>query len=334
LGSLDEEASVRWLFTGLDISQEAKEIVWSAFSDSTLVKYKTALRLWVRWCRKEGVSILSHDAKHLASALAWCNSEGKSARQCENVRSAVSTIVGLHTGVQLGTAKLTSLIIRGLHKLQQARPRYSSVWDSDILHRYLESLGEDKRLLSVTLAAKLASLLLLHCYVRFTEMASIPMNKVVFIADNDVKFSIISKTDQLRTTWIQATAVSPPVAAKRVCLCMREYVNRLHSAGFKCTAATPLLTSLDTGLPYQPEKLRDMAKALMGAAGIDTVRFTAYSLKAAGLSGRASDGTPVAQLENAARLSHKSGTLRKYYLKPVTKHTPRGLPKLSSGFLP
>jgi hypothetical protein len=204
--------------------------------------------------------------------------------------------------------------------LQPTTSRYSSIWDSDILHRYLDSLGEDKGLASGTLAAKLTALLLLHCFVRFTEMAAICLGKVGFSSENDVSFTIISKTDQLKDTTIQASSVCTAAAARRVSLCMHEYVSRLRSAKFNCTAATPLFTDMGSGLPYPTDRLRDMAKSLMAAAGIDTVRFTAYSLKAAGISRRASAGESITELENASRLSHKSGTLRKFYLRQVTTH--------------
>jgi hypothetical protein len=63
-----------------------------------------------------------------------------------------------------------------------------------------------------------------------------------------------------------------------------------------------------------------MAKDMMALAGIDTVRFTAYSLKAAGISHRAAEGVSILELEESARLSHKSGTLQKHYLRRLTKH--------------
>jgi hypothetical protein len=320
LVDIEEERLVRSLFSDLEVSPEAREIIWAAFSDSTLQKYKAALYLWVRWCIANGTSIKSSEPRHLASCLAWCSAQGKSARQCENVRSAVSTVVGLHTGVHLGTSKMTSLVIKALHKLQPAKPRYSAIWDCDILHRFLDSLGDDRQLADATLAAKLTSLLLLHCFVRFSEMATILLRSVEFPTSNDVSFLVVSKTEQLKQTRIRASVVATATGARRMSTCISEYTRRLRKARFRCSPSTPLLTDLVTGLPYQVDQLRDMSKALMRNAGIDTVRFTAYSLKAAGLSGRAADGESVAELEAAARLSHRSGTLGKFYLKRITKH--------------
>jgi CRISPR/Cas system-associated endoribonuclease Cas2 len=119
---------------------------------------------------------------------------------------------------------------------------------------------------------------------------------------------------------IYVEAVATPVAADKNCHCLKEYVNRLKYSTFKCTPSTPLLTDLVSGLPYHSEQLREMAKGLMRSAGIDTIRFTAYSLKAAGLSRRAAEGESTSQLEDAARLSHKSHTLQRHYLRTVTKH--------------
>jgi hypothetical protein len=211
-------------------------------------------------------------------------------------------------------------VIKGLKKLQPARPRYSDIWDAGIVERYLRSLGEDSMLESETLAGKLSSLLLMHCFVRFTEQATIRLASVRFNSSNTVSFSVVSKTNQVQPTLIDTAKGVPIPARSLIYSCIKEYTHRLNTAPFRCTPATPLLTNLASGIPYQADQLRQMAKSLMAAAGIDTTRFTAYSLKAASISGRAAAGESVAQLEEAARLSHRSKTLQKYYLMKLTKH--------------
>jgi hypothetical protein len=151
-------------------------------------------------------------------------------------------------------------------------------------------------------------------------MITIPLDRVEFKQGDSVTFPVISKTDQLKQTTIHTATVAIPEVVRDITLCIKEYISRFRKAKFMCTKATPLFTDLTSGLPYHADRLRLMAKALMGAAGIDTVRFTAYSLKAAGLSGRASAGETIHDLETAARLSHKSRTLGRFYVKTVTKH--------------
>jgi hypothetical protein len=44
LAAITDEEVVRWLFDSVAVAEEAKELIWSAFADSSLAKYRSALK--------------------------------------------------------------------------------------------------------------------------------------------------------------------------------------------------------------------------------------------------------------------------------------------------
>jgi site-specific recombinase XerD len=228
--------------------------------------------------------------------------------------------------------------MKGLQKLQVNKAKCSQTWDLSILETYLGTSGMDSNLSCPDLAAKMAVLLLMYHFVRFTEMVSISIGSIRYRGERgNTELSFVSKTNQTRLTRVQ---ILPNVKGHKTTACIKEYVRRLNAAHPDVNHASQLFTDIASGLPYSVETVRELARSLMAKAGINTSRFTAYSLKAAGVSKLIKDGYSLREVEDRARLSHKSKTLTKYYVKPIVEsQTGEGnsgerLPKISSCFLP
>jgi site-specific recombinase XerD len=186
----------------------------------------------------------------------------------------------------------------------------------------------------------MTSLLLMHLYIRFSEMTTIPLTSVkIDKGRHSLSFTTIRKTNQTRRSFIDATAIPGVAERDQLISCVEEFIRRLRSGLKVLTLATPLFTSPSTGLPLLVEEIRHLAQSLMAKAGINTTKFTAYSLKAASLSSLADKGYDHAALSSLAGLSQKSATLNRFYIKPLVQQSSGeslasfSLPKLSSSFV-
>jgi len=74
-------------------------------------------------------------------------------------RSALSSVISLSDGTIFGKHPLVKRLLKGVFEKKPALPRYSSIWDVNIVFDYLKQLPEDIQLKDLTL--KLTMLLAL-----------------------------------------------------------------------------------------------------------------------------------------------------------------------------
>jgi integrase len=233
------------------------------------------------------------------------------------IRSAVSTVIGLHTGVFLGQSKISSMLIRGLRKQNLKTSKYHTIWDRKILDDYFVSLGNNKTLSYVTLVGKMGCLFLMDYFLRFTEMVGIRISSIRFEANGtDIRLSTVLKTTQEVISNLKLNNDSNS-HKHHLADVVVEVLTRLKHAFPQDYINLPLFYDILQNRPILVEALRVVVKTIMDDAGIDTESFSSYSLKAAGASALHRKGYPLSQIRQLARLSPKTTTLQRFYLKPL-----------------
>ncbi|KAA6377334.1 MAG: hypothetical protein EZS28_027141 [Streblomastix strix] len=81
--------------------------------------------------------------------------------------------------------------------------------------------------------------------------------------------------------------------------------------------AAHLFTKIGGIRALSDDDIRNLIKMFMKQAGLDVSLFSAYSLKAAGLSESQRNGVKLEQIASKSRLSTKGLVLRKHYLLPL-----------------
>ncbi|KAA6379044.1 MAG: hypothetical protein EZS28_025426 [Streblomastix strix] len=220
--------------------------IQQAFSDCTWSTYKTQLKVWIDWCNYNKVSPLTTCAGNLADCMTQRLSNGEKKSSILNMRSAVSTVIGLATGRRLGQEYVTSLVNKAMNKLEPHKSKYRQVWNLCILMDYL---AEDDQFAS-------------------TAQAVAELKRKVILRVPNQKFAAL----------------------------------------FMRTSGLSSLTA---------NEISDGVRRLMKNAGLDISVFGAYSAKAAGFSQMSAHGFSNSDIAQHARLSAKSQTLNRYYIKPI-----------------
>ena len=139
-------------------SSKAQELIVGAWRKETRKQYKTYLEKWKLYCDSTGCNPLSPPLKHAIIFLAdLADSSGYSA--VNTARSALSSIISLSDGTIFGKHPLVKRFLKGVFEKKPALPRYSSIWDVNIVFDYLKQWPEDIQLKDLTL--KLTMLLAL-----------------------------------------------------------------------------------------------------------------------------------------------------------------------------
>ena len=87
--------------------------------------------------------------------------------------SALASVVMLR-----GYTTLLKCFIKGVYHLRQPKPKYSSIWDADILLRYFQQIEDNSQLNLLELSKKKTTLLVLLHGLRISTITTFGVNRI------------------------------------------------------------------------------------------------------------------------------------------------------------
>ena len=98
--------------------------------------------------------------------------------------SALASVVTLTGYTTLSDHPLIKRFIKGVYHLRPPKPKYSSIWDADILLRYWEQIEHNFQLNLLELFKKVTTLLALLHGLRISTIATFDINLISMSNDN------------------------------------------------------------------------------------------------------------------------------------------------------
>ena len=228
-----------------------------------------------------------------------------------SARSALSALISLPGDLSIGNYPLNTRFLKGVFQIRPALPRYSSIWNVNVVLKYLKSVAPATRLSLKELSYKVTMLLLLLSGHRLETM------KLLNIRESSFSFQVSSKIKQTRPrTHLPRLTFKAYAADRRLCVYtyLKEYLARTEKLRGQ---ETQLLISFQK--PYKEvstDTICSWAKTVLSQAGIDTAIFSAHSTRAASVSAAKKKGVLLDTIMTTAGWSN-AGTFKAYYDKPV-----------------
>lgn len=199
------------------------------------------------------------------------------------LRSAVSAVASID-GRPAGQHALVKIFMRAVFKERPALPRYSAMWDPDVVLKFIRGLGSNKRLDTRLLAGKLLMLMLLQSGQRMQTIhvldvldMDLSSERVVFYVTSLLKTS--RPNHHKSEVRFEAYHLDPSLCVVKA---LKDYLKRtLRDRGavsslFLTTRAPVKAASRDT--------LRNWTKNIMSSAGVDLGIFGPGSTRGASSS--------------------------------------------------
>ena len=98
-------------------------------------------------------------------------------------RSALASVVTLRGYTTLSDHPLIKFFIKGVYHLRPPKPKYSSIWDADILLIYWEQIEDNSQLNLLELSKKVTTLLVLLHGHRISTIATFDINLITMSND-------------------------------------------------------------------------------------------------------------------------------------------------------
>ncbi len=229
-------------------------------------------------------------------------------------RSALSMFLPEINGKTVGESKIICLLMKGVFNIRPSLPRYTEVWDANVVLTFLKLKFPAKKLSLKDLTQKLVTLLALLSGQRVQTLFAIKLENIKF-TNSGVTIVIDELLKQSRPSFHPEPLKFKEYAPDRR-LCVVKYLNEYIDRTKVLRKTNRLLVSLQE--PHHEvtkSTISRWVKNTLKEAGIDTKIFSAHSTRSAGTS-KAVQTIPITELMKKVGWS-SAGTFQKYYNKPV-----------------
>ena len=141
------------------IPEPASKYILKSWRTSTQKQYSTYLKQWEVFCYTRGIHPISPPLEHALEFLAQLADRGLGYSVVNTARSALSSVLVLPNGTVFGQHPYVKRLLKGVFETKPALPRYTCVWDVEVVLDYLKNLGSNTELTLKLLTLKLVMLL-------------------------------------------------------------------------------------------------------------------------------------------------------------------------------
>ena len=289
-----------------------------ARSKNTYNQYQTYWDRWAVFCKSAEVDPEFPPMPPVLNFLQQCRETHNLGYSAINTARSALSLIAEHNGVPVGQNEDMATYLKGVRNQYPHLPKYSTIWDADILLAHMESLGEPQTLDLKTLSVKLAALILLASAQRVQTLPHLSIDHLLFTEDG-AKFVVL---DKLKHTTKQGTEIVLKSFPGSPALCVVQHL----SMYIKCTEPVRTSTSLLLSYqkPFHPVGTQTLGRWLRGLlqdAGINLQAFGPHSIRAASSAAAKRGGAQVDTILKAGCWAQES-TYTKWYEKPISNQGP------------
>jgi hypothetical protein len=147
---------------------------------ATHAAYGSAWRNWVDWCLRRSENPLSPPLSSVLEFLASLHTEGKAYSTINVHRSMLSSTLPHIDNHPIGQHPLVKSLMNGCYNINPPKPKYNSIWDPELVVHFVSVLGKNYRLSIKDLSLKTVTLVALASLLRFSEIAAISTDSLIF----------------------------------------------------------------------------------------------------------------------------------------------------------
>lgn len=235
-------------------------------------------------------------------------------------RSALSSVVCLPGYKSIAEHPMISRFLKGVYNKHPPLPKYSRIWDINVVLKYYDSLPPNELLDLKQLTHKVAVLLMILGAKRKQTLLTINIDNITFSGNQLIILPNSVQKHNKPGRHIEAITYNQYVENQKLCIvnCMGIYLQkRKHLVPVD---VKPLFITY--GTPHKPassDTLSRWVKADLKSAGVDTSVFQAHSCRSASASKAKEKGVPVQYILKRGCWKAES-TFRTFYDKQIINH--------------
>ena len=312
-------ANLRKSLSEEGVSEQSTALICSSWRGSTTKAYESAWRRWASWCAARKVDPFSTTLTNILDFLTEMYNENKEHSTINSYRSAISTFHAKIDGVPAGQHPMVSRLMQGIFNTRPSKPRYTSVWDVEVVLNHIKNMPPLNELRLTELAGKLAMLMALTNADRASDLHLLDLNlKQIF--SHGVRFQIAGLSKTRRSGPPREVTYFTFKECEAICPVATLEVYERRTADLHATDrdANPLFIGcVKPHKPVTSSTISRWVRNLMQVSGIDVSIFKSHSTRAASTSAATNLGVSVKDIMKTANWTSES-TFKRFYLKPIS----------------
>lgn len=299
----------------LELPDQVINIIRKSLSLSTWKQYESSLKKYVKFCTEKGYDVWKIDISQYLNFLSSLVESGLSYNSINTARSALSTVFGMNSDINIGENKLICKFMKGVYKSKPPLCKYNVTWDpSSILE--LISQWDNSTINLERLSLKLVAILALTTAQRVQTLKSLKISNIIW--SNPVQIKL---TDVLKTTTIRnqnPLIILPPYHDVRICpvACLKIYIDKTKEIRLQ-NCDQLLISFVKPHGQVTSQTISRWLCTVLKLAGIDVKEFSAHSYRHAASSTAANRGVNVDVIMKSVGWSATSKTFATFYHKPI-----------------
>lgn len=325
----DGMSVVRQSYETRGVSKSAVGLLMASWRGGTKKQYSGYIKKWTAFCLQRKVNHLQPPVGAVLDFLSELYDKGLTYSAINCARSALSSYVSLDDGSVVGQNPLVCRLLKGVFQSRPPKPKYTEVWDVQVVLTYLATLHPVESLTLKQLTLKLVMLLLLVSGQRGQTIHLLDINHM-FVGDDKYTFVIPNHLKQSKPGVSNPQVVLESFERPSICVVttLKEYLVRTKS--LRGSGQSQLLLSFVK--PYKPvsrDTVTRWVRCTLALAGIDITKYSAHSTRAASVSAASRANVNIDDILQTAGWSSECCFAR-FYNKPIAKASSYARSVLSS----
>lgn len=294
--------------------EDVVNIMCASWRKGSVEQYSVYFRKWLHFCSTRETDPLQLDEVEVLTFLTEMYKKGESYSAINTARSALSVILSKN-GLSIGNFISVKRFMKGIFELRPPMPRYTYIWDVNIIFEFLMNFSSEDIPLSY-LTYKLVTLLALATAQRAQTLHLIDLENFVY-NNNEIIVPIpqLLKQSNPRNRKF-SLRLSCNVENPSICVVttLKEYIRRT-----KNIRGNQRQLFISFNKPHRAVSRSTISrwiKTVLREAGIDVSIFKAHSTRAASCSHAKRNAVPIEHILKTAGWANDK-TFRKFYDKVV-----------------
>ena len=311
---------VREVYQRSGLSNSAVSIIMNSWRASTKKQYQVYYNKWIHYCDSNDLDIHSVSVNQVLEFLTFLFQKESSYSALNTARSALSSIITLtDTNYTVSNHRVIERFMKGSFNYRPSLPslpRYTCIWDTSVVLKYLKSLAPTDKVGLKLLTHKLVMLFALLAGQRAQSLQYMDITSMTLLEDQ-VIFHIGKCIKQTRPGFhIKPLVFHGYTPDRDLCVlsALKAYLQQTQDLRANCTKLF-----ISTQKPHNAVSINTISrwiKNTVSVSGIDITKYKGHSTGAASLSAAQNTGIPVHNIMAAAGWSSKA-TFSKFYNKSI-----------------
>lgn len=289
----------------------------SSWRDGTQIQYQSVAKKWFEFCDKNNCDVISTSLPLATSFLSDLFHSGLSYSYINTARSVLSSLLYFDDSpIPFGQLPIVKRFMKGVFEKRPALPRYSSIWNVNVVFAYIRKQKSVYLLSLKELTHRLAFLLCLLSGQRCQTIYKLSLDNMS-TEESRITFVITEKLKHTRVGTHQKPLefLAYPID-RNLCIVthLKEYLAK--TTPLRNDEKQLLISCIRPHKAVSRDTISRWTKNFMIAAGIDTSMYKSHSTRAASTSALVAKQFDIKDIIGAAGWT-KEETFHRFYNRNI-----------------